>query len=165
MTRHNFHILYQKFLNQSSFRRKFNSLQLCLSKLKSKNASFERYEPKLYRSLGKSTKRHFFVKAIYTKIKTSNEKVINTKVVGDILRVPKSPRSPSYDKNWESYDWCKLSKIWENAWNLHWTFWAFGPMGLSFKIESCLWHIQGPQSSLWYYFDFDFILFWFYSKK
>ena len=37
----------------------------------------------------KVNKNTFFVKAIYMKIKTSNEKMFNMKVVGDILRFPK----------------------------------------------------------------------------
>ena len=36
LTKHNSHMPHQIFLNQSWFWRKFNSLQLCLSKLKSK---------------------------------------------------------------------------------------------------------------------------------
>ena len=34
-------------------------------------------------------------------------------VTGDVLSFPKSSRSPSYDKNWESYGWYNLSKIWK----------------------------------------------------
>ena len=40
LTMHNFHILHHKIITQSSFRWKFNSLQLCVSKLKPENASF-----------------------------------------------------------------------------------------------------------------------------
>ena len=56
----------------------------------------------------KSQQKDTFVKATYIKIKSSNEKMINIEIVGDILNFPKSQRSPSYDKNWEGYDWCKL---------------------------------------------------------
>ena len=59
LTKHNFYMLHQKILNKRSYWRKFNSLQLWLSKLKSKNASFERYEPKHYKSFQKSTKDTF----------------------------------------------------------------------------------------------------------
>ena len=50
LTRHNFHILYQKFFHQSSFSREFNSLQLCVSQDLAKNASFESYRSRHYRS-------------------------------------------------------------------------------------------------------------------
>ena len=41
----------------------------------------------------------FFVKTIYIKIKASNEKMTNMKVIGDILRFPKSQRESSCDTN------------------------------------------------------------------
>ena len=45
----------------------------------------------------KVNKNTYVVKAIYIKIMTSYEKMFNMKGVGDILRFPKSQRSPSYD--------------------------------------------------------------------
>ena len=51
----------------------------------------------------KSQQKDIFVNATYIKIKSSNVKMIIIKVVGDILSFQKSPRSPSYDKNLESY--------------------------------------------------------------
>src|SRR3954469_16164659 len=53
---------HQKFSIQISFRRKLNSLQICLSHAKSKNASFERYGSKGYRLFWKVNKDIFWVK-------------------------------------------------------------------------------------------------------
>ena len=47
----------------------------------------------------KSQQKDIFVKAIYINLNTSNEKITNVKVVGDILRFPKSQRSYPWDKN------------------------------------------------------------------
>src|SRR3954466_13548731 len=51
-----------KFSIQSSYCRKFDSLQICLSHAKSKNASFERYGLNHYRSFSKVNKKSFFSK-------------------------------------------------------------------------------------------------------
>ena len=59
----------------------------------------------------KSQQKDTFCQAIYIKLKYSNEKMTIIKIVEDILRFPKSPRSPLYDKNCESYDWCKLGNF------------------------------------------------------
>ena len=74
LTKHNFHIIHQKILNQRPFWWKSNSLQLCLSKLKAQNSSFERYESKHYKSFLKSTKRHFLSKRFTSRFNSSNGK-------------------------------------------------------------------------------------------
>ena len=60
MTNHNFLILSQKFFHQLLFWRNFYSLQLHVSQECPKNASFERYSSKHYRSFSKSTKSQLF---------------------------------------------------------------------------------------------------------
>ena len=62
LTSHNSHMEHPKFSIQSSFWRKFDSLQNCVSHAKSKNASFERYGPKHYRSFSKVNKKTLFSK-------------------------------------------------------------------------------------------------------
>ena len=64
-----------------------------------KNASLGRYEPIHFRSFQKSTKKAFFVKENYIKIKSTNAKMIKRDIVEDILSFPKSPISPSKDEN------------------------------------------------------------------
>ena len=50
----------------------------------------------------------------------------------------KSLRSPSYDKNCESYDWHKL----DNFWKIHETtieqLWTFRLICLTFEVQTCL---------------------------
>ena len=75
------------------------------------------------------------------------------------LELSKSPRSPSYDKNWEKYDWYKLGSFVK----LHETsieqFWAFGLMGLIFGVQTCSWHIKGSPKPFLYWLWFLFLLF------
>ena len=61
LTEHNFFILSQKFFHHLLFWRKFNSLQLHVSKACPKNASFWWYGSKHYRSFSKSTKSWAFL--------------------------------------------------------------------------------------------------------
>ena len=58
--KHNFHILHHKILNQILFWRKFNSLQLCLSKLKAKKCSIWEIWAKTLQVFLKVNKKAFF---------------------------------------------------------------------------------------------------------
>src|SRR4051812_32600428 len=95
LTSHNFHMEHQKLLTQSLFGRKLDSLQLCLSQAKARNNSFERYNAKDYRSFSSILQKQFFVKEDMIKIKAPNEKYVPKWLIEDLLRFPKSLRTPS----------------------------------------------------------------------
>ena len=63
--------------------------------------------------------------------------MMNIEVVEDILRFPKSLRSPSKDTNSESYGHCKLGNIGIMYEDQIEEAWYFGLLGLSFGIQMC----------------------------
>ena len=115
----------------------------------------------------KVNKKTPFIKAIYIKLNSSNEKITNMKVVGDILWFPKNPRPSSYGKNWVSYDWCKLG----NFEKMHVLYpkidqtWIFGLMGLCFKVQTCNRPHSEPLNLLIHPVYFYSIYFLFYLFK
>ena len=87
--------------------------------------------------ISKVNKKTLFIKATYIKIKSPNEKMIKREIVEGILRFPKSQRSPSKDKNWESYELHKLGNVWEMHEISIEQICDFGLLGLSFGIQMC----------------------------
>src|SRR3954466_10973531 len=103
-----------KFSIQSSYCRKFDSLQNCLSHAKSKNASFKRYGPKHYRSFSKVNKRTLFSKGHIKSMENYFDVRPKTLVRG-LSKVSKKSTSLKKILRYEEMAWCTNSPIFQRV--------------------------------------------------
>ena len=89
----------------------------------------------------KSQQKDTFCQGNLHQDKSINAKMVKIEIEKDILSFPKSPRSPSNDKNWVSYELHKLGNFWEMYEISIEQICDFGLLGLSFEIQMCSWHV------------------------
>ena len=97
LTRHNFHILHP-FPPKNLILKRISFPTTSLQPSSTRNAPFERYKLRHYKSFSKSQQKPLFAKTFYIKIKSSNAKLIKRGIELDILGFPKILRSSSRDK-------------------------------------------------------------------